>query len=465
MIKAETIDYSRPPLGELPVSKLIAEVAKIGDIAERHYLEIKGPNFDISTKKDKCKIAKFILGAANRDPEIAERYFQGYAVMILGVDKGNIVGIEPTEMMELNKVIRPFLGASGPKWDITRVPVDDNKKEVLLILVDPPKFGQPPFPCRADGEGLKNGAIYIRADGNTREAKADEIDMLLRRTQRNAFEVQLEISLVGKVTPFHCDKEETLDAFILDKESSLIAALPDKTPSHYPYSALFSTAINTVLEQPEDRTKEEYLAEIEDWKRQCEGSWNSLFYNTIALFNPTEICVKNLSKKYLSKVEVKIHLPGQVFTIPHKVVESGQDVRLSDLGLPNSPRPWGPRKSDLYERSVSPLLRPIDIPTSNFSFNRATWNNTGSVDITVNVGDLRPNATFITEDKNAVLIVPEDFSAEAITGTWEATAKGIDDIFRGELTVPVAPVRDITRFVRMLLGLEEIPSNKDEQRE
>lgn len=469
MVEAATIDYSRPPLGELSASKLIAEVAEIGDLAERHYLEVKGVHFDISSKKDKHKIAKFILGAANRDPAIAERYFQGYAVMILGVDKGNIAGVEPTEMMELQKVIRPFLGASGPKWDVVRVPVDDSEKEVLVILVDPPKFGQPPFPCRADGEGLKNGAIYIRDDGDTREAKADEIDMLLHRAQRNSSEVNLVVSLEGKATPFHCDREQTLDAFIDDTESSLFAALPDQSPSSStssllsPYSALLSAAMVDPLTKPEDRTREEYLAEIEEWKTQCEKSWDKLFNNTIALFDSSEICIENTTTKYLTQVEVQIHLPGRVFMIPHKVIESVKNVGPSDLGLPDSPRPWGPKRTDYS--FLSPALRSIDPRALNFTPSNATWRNTGSVDITVDVGDLRPKATFTTKDDYAVLAVPEDFSDKAITGTWTATVKGVDELFTGELTVPVAPVLDVTRGVRVLLGLEEMPDDKNEQGE
>lgn len=464
MVEAETIDYSRPPLGELSASKLIAEVAEIGDLAERHYLEVKGARFDISSKKDKRKIAKFILGAANRDPEIAERYFQGYAVMILGVDKGNIAGVEPTEMMELQKVIGPFLGASGPKWDVVRVPVDDSEKEVLVILVDPPKFGQPPFPCRADGEELKNGAIYIRADGDTREAKADEIDMLLQRFKRVSPDVELEIGITGSINSIRCDRARTLDAYIEDKEAALLAAMPSENPavSSKLYASILSVPMLDPLATPEDRTREAYRAEIEKWKDKSAQSWGKLLDNVAALFDVNTIRIENLTTTFLRKVEVKIHLSGAVRAVSHKDLKTTMEAGPAGLGLPSSPRPWGPKKR-VYGYASS--LSSLDPSSLIFSPSSVSWNNAGSGDITVDVGDLRPRQVFETEDADTVLVVPDDFIAKEISGTWTATADGINELFSGELVVPVNPVQDMTNAVRVLLGLDDIPETEDKKGE
>lgn len=472
MSETGTIDFSRPPQGELRASELIQAVSETGDLAERHYLEIKGSRFDISKKKDKQKIAKFILGAANRDPDDAERYFQGYAVMILGVDPNHIVGVQPTEMMELEHVIRPFLGASGPKWDIIRVPVKKSDKEVLVILVDPPQFGQPPFPCRADGEGLKNGAIYIRADGATREAQADEIDMLVRRGQRTVSDVRFEVGVVGAANPFHCDRSETLDAYINEEESRLLGALPIKpSPS---FQNAFSSALSPTLLKlvsssaldyltiPEDRTQEEYCAEIQEWKKECGELWKTLYNHAVALFDANEIRIENKTSTYLRQVEVKIHLPGSVFTVRHEDLETAFRKGPASLGVPSSPRTWGPRKKDLG----LPPLRPFDSGNYSLPIHKdASWENTGSVDITVLVGDLRPKATFLTHGKRSILVVPENFSDKTIIGTWTATAEGINELFEGKLVVPVSPIQDLTRIVRVLLGLEKLPKASSEQKE
>ncbi len=66
-------------------------------MAERHYLELKS-TLDLSQKKDIVKIAKFVLGAANRMPDVAASAFEGYGVMVIGVAEKTVTGIQPVEM-------------------------------------------------------------------------------------------------------------------------------------------------------------------------------------------------------------------------------------------------------------------------------------------------------------------------------------------------------------------------------
>lgn len=49
------LDITRAPRGVLAAQALVAAVAEQGDLAERHYFELKST---LSTKKDKAKIAK-----------------------------------------------------------------------------------------------------------------------------------------------------------------------------------------------------------------------------------------------------------------------------------------------------------------------------------------------------------------------------------------------------------------------
>lgn len=167
---SDAIDITRAPRGEIAAAELVAAVARIGDLAERHYLELKGPA-DLNSKSSKQKVAKFILGAANRLTEQAAEAFEGCAVMILGISESGIGGLPPIEMLELSKVVQPFLGVPGPRWDVFRVPVEHSNKQVLVVVVEPPHDGQPVYLCRASGEGLTDGRVYIRADGETREPR------------------------------------------------------------------------------------------------------------------------------------------------------------------------------------------------------------------------------------------------------------------------------------------------------
>src|SRR5690606_15388642 len=170
------LDVSRAPLGLRAARQLVEAVAKLDDRAERHYLELKSSLGE--GKTGIAKIAKFILGAANRMPETAAAAFEGYAVMIIGIADGDILGVPPIEIKDIEEIVVRYIGPSGPRWDLIHVPVADSDNSVLVVTVEPPEDGQELFPCRKDGDNLYNGRIYIRADGQTREARADEIDLL-----------------------------------------------------------------------------------------------------------------------------------------------------------------------------------------------------------------------------------------------------------------------------------------------
>ena len=222
-------DISRAPIGLRTASTLVAELAKLDDRFERHYLEIKS---DIDPSKNElAKIAKYILGSANRMPEKAATAFEGYGVMVIGVAPGKITGVPPIEILDIDKVVSAYIGPHGPHWDLIHVPVANSGNTALVILVDPPQDGQDAFMCRKDGDNLSNGRIYVRADGETREARATEVDMLLDRGKRSAAaEVGFEVDVLGHAYPVEIDAQRTIEAHIANTVEGLLRALPQPKP-------------------------------------------------------------------------------------------------------------------------------------------------------------------------------------------------------------------------------------------
>jgi len=222
-------DISRAPLGLRAASVLVTELSKLDDRFERHYLEIKS---DIDPSKNElAKIAKYILGSANRMPEKSVTAFEGYGVMVIGVAPGKITGMPPIEILDIDKAVSTYIGPHGPHWDLIHVPVKDSTNTVLVILVDPPQNGQDAFVCRKDGDGLANGRIYIRADGETREARAHEVDQILDRGKRSAAsEVGFEVEVLGHAYPVEIDKQRTIESHIAETVARLVGALPQPEP-------------------------------------------------------------------------------------------------------------------------------------------------------------------------------------------------------------------------------------------
>jgi len=484
------LDVSRAPRGVLAASQLVEAVARIGDLAERHFLELKGPE-DLNSKANKQKVAKFILGAANRMPDKAAEAFEGCAVMILGITKDGVVGLPPIEMLELNKVVEQHLGPNGPRWDIVRVPVKDSANEVLVIVVEPPQAGQPAWICRASGDGLTDGRVYIRADGETREATSAEQDLLRERgATAAAGPVELDVRVVGKVTPILVDEARTLEAYISTTRARLLDALPKpaekvevtgvnvpkgfKASSADPLAdyaklseslakAAQSVAASGIFDSiPEKRTEAQYRQQIDAWEAELREAWPEIVLEFASYINSqNEVEVVNKTTTFLHDVEVNIHLDGDVTTVEPR--ETPDRVKDLDVELPNVPRIWGPQRRNFgvgpgFDATLfSPHINPGNYRPSN-----SNWRNSGSVDNDVIVGDLRPKATFRTDDEESVLLIVGD-APDKVTGTWSATVRGYNEVFTGTLEVEVAEQRDLTTAVRAYLGLaDEDPADARE---
>lgn len=463
------LDTSRAPRGVLAAQRLVVAVAERGDLAERHYLELKS-TLDLSTKRDKEKIAKFVLGASNRMPDIAADAFEGYAAMIVGVSQDEIVGIPPVEMMEIAKVVQQFVGAAGPRWDIVWVPVEGSTNQVLVILVDPPIFGQGPFPCRASGTSLTNGRIYIRADGETREANAEELDLLLKRgsTPPEA-ELEFAVEVIGEVSTVSLDDDRTVEEYLRAKKEQLLAALPSNQPPAPTglnstelgltgFSASHASALKGIaamasaMSIPEERTEEEYRSAIERWEARFRVSWSAAKSRIVASrLTPIVVKISNLTTAFLHDVEVKLHLEGAILAFDY--VDPEWADSFSDLELPSPPREWGPRERSLGIPNYSHLANMIPVSPGTYLAPSVSFRNGGSVDLDLSVGDLRPLGTYESEDEEFVLVV-SDASLTSVHGIWQLTARDHHKVFTGATRISVADPRDITGIARQVLGLE-----------
>jgi hypothetical protein len=460
------IDTSLAPRGVLAAQRLVMAAAEHGDLAERHYLELKSI-LDLSTKKDKEKIAKFILGAANRMPETAAAAFEGYAAMVIGVGGGSIMGIPPIEMMEIAKVVQQYVGAAGPRWDIVWVPIHNATNQVLVVLVDPPMPGQGPFPCRSSGDSLTNGRIYIRADGETREANADEVDLLIQRgSAASKVEVDFAVEVLGEISPISHDDERTIDEYLSRQTARLLGALPTPQPpttvdDDYPGSsgrtALMGlngiSSIVSAMLIPEERTEETYRASIDAWEDRFRAAWSSARARVAAsLLTPIIVKVTNRTTVFFHDVEMKLHLEGEVFATAFVDPEWADD--FSNLELPRHPRIWGPTQRTLGVPDYSHLAYMHPSTPGQYFPPSVSFKNGGSVDLDLDIGELRPLGSYESEDEEFVLFVA-DASLTAIRGTWQLTARDHNEVFKGEISIPVASPVDVTSAARRVLLLQD----------
>lgn len=445
----DDIDLTRLPKGQREWPRFVEALSDIDDRAERYFLELKS-DVDLTTEAGRAKVAKFILGAANRMPDNAAKRFGGHALLVLGVAKGAVRGIPFFEAKDLERVVKKFIGADGPGWDFERVRgVED--RDVIVVIVDPPRQGDPMWTCYKDGpENLKDGGIYIRADGETREAKGEEVRVLLRRAQLARPATEVAVAVLGTALPYYCDTS-VLEEYVSAERQRLVAAYNrHEGPIAGAYSQvrrMGSMPASMLGEEPEERTHDEYIAEIDDWATRVRKAWPGMLDAAAAVIWPgSRIQIQNLRQTFLEDVEVNIHLDGAVWALD-KIDDEYHDIAEN---LPSPPRAWGPQPrsygvGDIYGRPMIPSSPVIGRGDGVVSFS-----NGGSVDLTLPLSDLRPEEVFESEDDEFVLVI-RDTETQGLTGTWRVTARAHHEVYKGTLSVDVDERRDFSDGIRGLL--------------
>lgn len=421
------VDLTRMPSGEMGWWALIEWAKMTDDRAERYFLEMKS-DVDLTTKHGRHKVAKFILGAAHRDPVQAAKRFGGHALMMLGVEHGLALGIAPFEAKDLAREVQKFTGADGPVWDFERIAADADR-DVIIVVVDPPT-GQV-WPCLSDGDGLANGDVYIRADGETRKARGDELRTILARPRDTRKLPDITVEIIGEANEILFNRDDVAD-WITDTTAELQHQLAP-APSGILYSPMTM----------ERRTKAEFRQEVAAWSsKSLEDPALGLSGLAATFLAGIQVRVVNPTVTFLREVRIDIDLPNHIRALDWR------DPEDSPKPFPDRPKAWG---SDSYALFVPQLAEITPIawdPDRRVEFESAKPSH---LSLTMKV--LRPKETFLSSDSEVVLafFVLTPGSGEPFVGNWQLTAGDVDDVLTGELKVAVA-ARDWTEPLRALLG-------------
>lgn len=197
----ENLDTNIDP--NIPESrdKIAAWVKAVGDSAESQGLEVKSSlEFSRSErKKSFAKITKFILASANRDQNHAMRDYRGYGVMLIGVTKDEVCGLENIpEQHEFEGAARSYFGSTVPKYRFVTHAFEG--KNLLFVIVDPPVNGQEIYVCSGSYDAdkrvdqLRDGAIYCRESTQTIEANSVQVRDMINRLLGGYVDINLGVS-------------------------------------------------------------------------------------------------------------------------------------------------------------------------------------------------------------------------------------------------------------------------------
>ncbi|MEU7525099.1 hypothetical protein AB0A74_05150 [Saccharothrix sp. NPDC042600] len=322
-----------------------------------------------------------ILGAANRDPDTAARYFQGRALMVLGVAPGAVTGIAPFEAMELARFVARYTGTPGPRWDFERIPAG-NGKDVIVIVVDPPTGSV--WTCLNDGpEKLTDGAIFLRADGETRLAKGAEIRAMVDRSRQHAVAAELDVTVVGRAVRHPHGYEQVLEDYIRAHRDSLGEASARGRIRARAFGWNDQLAPFAFSDR---RSPEKFLAEVESWEQEVRQAWPAfLHYLAGYAGHGTVLRIRNSSDVFLENVQVQVLIEGEATAV--NPVEPDR-VNLASQ-LPDLPVRWG---ADTPLSSSVGLGRYLGTNVFGQAATRieVLYRNDGSTSLTVTLDALRP---------------------------------------------------------------------------
>lgn len=476
MAEGPGLDLSKLPAGVMGWRHFVEQIQLVDDSSERYFLELKSA-IDLNETPGRVKVTKFILGAANRDPVIAARRFQGHALMVLGVSKGSATGIPHFEAKDLAKVVDKHIGVPGPLWDYHEVPIDTDHS-VIIIDVDPPIAADQPVINRADGgqgkDVLANGDVFIRLDGETTKTKGDQLAALVARGKRaQTPDVGLSVEILGTARSYTCDTS-ILESYIARTKTRLWNAYPPDPKSEaedegassmvakamglppgiaVPGAAEVLAARRMVTQawgmtEPDKRTRDQYAYQIEKWEEEAREAWPDMLDGLAAIVWPgLKIRVTNLSKTYLEEVEIIIHLAGDVEAVD-KETSRNYSPRSE---LPDPPREWGPRQIDYGPTIDTSFLYSANSYAPNISspYGSVRFTNGGSVTLDFDLKELRPQAIFTSDDDDDFVLILRDREITEIRGSWKVTVKGHHEVYEGEFTVEVTPeTRVFTDHIR-----------------
>lgn len=455
-------DTSALPSGVVGLTKLLAavEAAHRGD--ENQWIEFKA-NVDPATNDGRSAVAKAIVAFANRDPQTAARWLGGHAVIVIGLEPGNLAGVPEIDPADLYNKVNALLAPPAPGWDAS--PLTYRGKHVLVITVHPPRQGDPIAVIgKSSGEAV-DGHVFARKVGKSERATSADIRRLSERLLPSGRAIEgITVSAVEGSQVAIVEYPATwLDHWLHAEEDRLLAPLNPPPPP--PTRPLTSTerlragltdnvladlakqgeqarkvmASAGVVTHEEDRTEDEYREEVGTYLYECSTHLEEAFEDlrqTAA--NEVNLEIANATISNYEQVLVELHIEGGVYGYKH----DGYFTNLAD-GLPRSPRMWGPWTENPLFGAVQPhystLLANAAIPSSSASVPRGpspTITNGGSVDVTCVPVHLYPESK---TDLLTIWLVGEAPLGESVRVTWTATASNVDGRLGGNFTIPVAP--------------------------
>lgn len=455
-------DTTRLPDSAAEWQDLVNALVATDDYSETHYLEMKSA-LDMRVPAEFFKITKFILAAANRMPDDAEPYFGGHALMVLGVKKGSADGLaNPLESKDIRAKLNQYTGVDRIGWYAHYIPSRTNPDgQVVIIVVNPPQWGDSIHTChnkfsqkvrktKKPGECsdpscpypkeevqilAEDGTIFVRPDGESRQATAKDIAHLMERALSNR-PANLHVVPHGAALRITSD-DRLLDRYLDVWGRYFHSEIPPDSP--FRYAGLGA----------EHRSKKQYFGEVWNWAVAVEEKWTRLELAAGIVdqeSNQVRFDIENSSNVSLRRPNMTIRFEGAVDT-----QEEVSGFAPSDI-LPDPPAPFG----EVSIRGILPAVAHI----SPYDFGRVAGGfdsiysdyteDPEGLTLEVEMEDLRAHS-IKKIPADGVYVVTYEQDVTELRATWAISAADHSrPPYTGELTLPIIDIDVTTLLARRL---------------
>ena len=413
--------------------RALAEEIRDGAItAESDWVEWKR-SIDFSTAEGRFPLAKNVLGMANRMPETALRNLGGYGYILVGVELGLIVGVDPVDPAHLHDWIDPYIGATGPDWQPRYVTVDD--KTIAVIEVAPPRPGDRIHALRKECAGFRRGTIFVRKNGKTHQA--DDQDVANLELRAKGTRLELDLLLVG-TEPMSWFDRTAVEAEITRianrlRDEQLTHARDYRAVSRPSTARSFAESRTMALAFPrERRSLDEFGYEVDEWHSEWTHEalqhWAENYM--LAGHGAYSLRLRNLTDQNFADVQVRLHIDG---------AQVEEEPPPAAVELPKRPTPFG---EDTRLFAIGNFDQSILMPIVDFAtpFDQPEFSVTqfdGTVEVVWNVGHLRPMGSVDSAELCILVDAPQDSNHLSIA--WSATSTSVNGVHQGVLEIPRAP--------------------------
>ncbi|GAA4986253.1 hypothetical protein HD597_000142 [Nonomuraea thailandensis] len=428
---ALNFDARMAPRNHAELKKLVQAVREASKADETFWLEWKSDldlnPADRADKSGRAHVARAIIGFANRMPDAAARFVEGYGLLLAGVSHESMKGVTQHDITELVRWIEPYVGEEV-RWQPTYVEVegDSGPVSILVIAIDPPRWGDPIFCMRKEApspsrdKSIPEATIFVRRiAGTTDRARAVDLDALSERLLRRVPTLDLEVVLLqGSAVPV-TSSEADIEKMLHYLEEQALKPLREHEERS---GSIYNTSMMSFIES---RSPQRYRQEVSRYLEKCRIVLPEAVDETAAaILNPVVMRLRNRTDTPLLSVQVVLHIHGDVRALEN---EEGDQIRLEyfERALPELHR-FGDGPQYAFQAGNYPALR------SALAGPSIRIDNSGPVTIYLPPVELRPRQHV---DLEPFVLVAGETAVEDISVEWIATATNMDGLLSGQFVL------------------------------